>query len=221
MADVAVLIARLTLGGIWMIAGLAKLASRESRGQMVEAFGMLRGRPAQAVGLALPYMELSLGLLLLSGEWVATASISSAVLLTVFSVAIAINLIQGRRVQCNCFGQLGHAYISKGLLARNAALLGLAAVPLLVESDYLALHRLFAGGAVHPDEPALTELAPLLLIWMAAVLGWALVASVWSAAVAVASAVDGPAEHLPETRWIRRIIRAHSVQTTPAPADGE
>jgi len=46
MVHVAVLIARLTLGGMWLIAAVAKLASPASTSRAVEEFGFLQGRPA-------------------------------------------------------------------------------------------------------------------------------------------------------------------------------
>lgn len=111
MMHVVVLLARFTLGGMWITAALAKLASPVPRSQAVEEFGFVHGRPAQILGLALPYMELTLGLLLVTGEGIRVAAVASAFLLVAFSVAMLAILLQGRRVRCNCFGQLGDAYV--------------------------------------------------------------------------------------------------------------
>ncbi len=67
MLHVAVLIARLTLGAMWILAACAKLGNPEARGPAIEVFGFARGRAAHMLGLVLPYIELTLGILLVAG----------------------------------------------------------------------------------------------------------------------------------------------------------
>src|SRR5438105_4554525 len=102
-----VLLARLALGSMWIMAGAAKLAQKQPHGEAVDKFGLLPRPLAGAVGTALPYLELALGLFLLIGQWTAPAAAVSAALLLLFSLAIGINLIHGRKVECHCFGQAG------------------------------------------------------------------------------------------------------------------
>ncbi len=128
---------------------------------------------------------------------------------------MATALLQGRQIRCNCFGQLGDAYVSWGSVARNVALVGLAIVPLVVSSDYVALHRLLGPGLVRGDEPPLSELPPVLLAWVAAVLGAALVAALWRSGVGMARSEGGPADDLPETQWIRRLLRMERARASP------
>src|SRR5438445_228092 len=96
-----ILLARLALGSTWVVAGIAKLAQRGSRGDSVAEFGLLPRRLADAVGRALPWAELALGLLLLAGLWTSAAAAASAALLVAFTLAISINLARGRRVECH------------------------------------------------------------------------------------------------------------------------
>src|SRR5438552_1077664 len=99
MHPYAVLLARLGLGSMWMVAGAAKLGQREPPGKSVARFGLLPRWAADAVGRALPVAELTLGLLLLLGQWTAGAAAASAALLLLFSGAITLNLLRGRKVE--------------------------------------------------------------------------------------------------------------------------
>ena len=71
------------------------------------------------VGLALAAAEVALALLWLAPTWRPLASLSSVALLTVYALAMAVNLIRNRRhISCGCGGS-GQA-LSWALVARNA-----------------------------------------------------------------------------------------------------
>jgi uncharacterized membrane protein YphA (DoxX/SURF4 family) len=62
----------------------------------------------------------------------APAAVASGILLCVYSVAIATNLARGRRhIDCGCLGPRARQPLSGWLLARNAALIGAAALAAL------------------------------------------------------------------------------------------
>jgi len=157
VAHLVVLAARLTLGAIWIFAALAKLTNRHANGEAVDEVGLIRGRAARAIGVVLPYLELALGLLLVTGEELLAASLTSGVLPSAFSLAISVNLIKGRQVKCNCFGQYGGEYITWRTLVRNICLILLAGIPVLLHSDYVAVHRLLALRPVAIGEPSIAE----------------------------------------------------------------
>jgi hypothetical protein len=57
------------------------------------------------------------------------AALGAVALLVLYSVAIAINLVRGRReIDCGCFGPAARVPLSGGLVARNALLIGAAAL---------------------------------------------------------------------------------------------
>ncbi len=101
----AVLIARLLLVGVFGVAGAAKLRDRPGSLQALLGFG-LPELLAGPVAVLLPLTELTVAALLVvpaSARWSAGAA---AVLATVFALAIAHALRNGRRPDCHCFGRL-------------------------------------------------------------------------------------------------------------------
>lgn len=157
---------RLALAAVFGVAGVAKLVDRAGSRTTLLAFGV----PARMVGpatLALPLAELITALALLpaaSAWWAAWAALG---LLTLFSAAIGVNLAQGRRPACHCFGQIASGPVGGTTLARNAGLALLAA---------LLVWR--GPGQLGPDAWSgwRAEVALLLVaLGTLALLGWGLV----------------------------------------------
>ncbi len=77
-----------------------------------------------------PALEISVGLLLLTGAFVRAAAIAAAVLLTVFIAAVASAWARGLSIDCGCFGGGGAVAPERTAygreLVRDAALLALA-----------------------------------------------------------------------------------------------
>ena len=125
------LIARLLLAVVFVVAGWAKLTDRAGTREAVVAFGA----PAPLAGplaLLIPPAELAAAVLLLPAATALAGAIVALGLLTVFSIAIALNLAHGRAPECHCFGQLHSAPAGPKTLARNG---GLAAAAVLVLVD--------------------------------------------------------------------------------------
>lgn len=174
MHPFVVLLARLAIGTVWLIAGSAKLVDREPRGRLVTDFGLLPDRTAAAVGRALPYIELTLGALLIAGLGTVPAAAVSAVILGVFSLAIAVNLARGHRIECRCFGRMGHGPISWLTVVRNLALISAALVVAVGPSEYLTLDGWRKGTAARLIEPRAADLMPVLLLAIAVAAVWLL-----------------------------------------------
>jgi len=88
------------------------------------------GAPAP-VATVLPGVELVIGALLIAGIGGMLPAIAAAVMLVLFSVAIARQLVDGRHPPCACFGTWSSKPIGEGHLVRNAALFGVALLALL------------------------------------------------------------------------------------------
>jgi peroxiredoxin len=121
-----VLLARLVLAGVFVVSGMAKLADRQGVRRAVVEFGVPAGIAAPLGGL-LVVSEFAAALLLV-GPWPWVGGLAAAALLLGFSGAIALNLARGRKPDCHCFGRLSAGPVGWSTLARNGALLALAAL---------------------------------------------------------------------------------------------
>ena len=146
------MVAPITLGhwllaAVFAVAGYAKLADRARTSQSFEEFGV----PAvlvRAAAILLPVAELAVAILLLVPPLAPAATLAAAVLLGLFTTAIAANILSGRRPTCQCFGQIASAPVGWRTLLRNLALLALAI-------------SLAIPGIAAPLEPAIAALATL------------------------------------------------------------
>jgi len=113
-------IASVVLGLAMLAAGAAKLASRT---WPADARGI--GAPAWTVPLV-PWVELSLGALLVVDVLRPLVAIATAVLLAAFTALLSVRLTRGERPPCACFGRLSTRPISWWSVARNLVLIALA-----------------------------------------------------------------------------------------------
>ena len=122
--------ARLLLGAVLVVAGMAKVADPSAAVAAVRAYELLPAGLVTPVGWGLPFLELVLGVLLLAGIAVRPVALATAVLLAVFVVAVASAAARGLSIDCGCFGGGGPvapgqtAYAAE--IARNLALLAAA-----------------------------------------------------------------------------------------------
>src|SRR5215217_7631396 len=123
--DAALLIARLVLGAVFTLAGVAKLSDlKGSRGAIIE-FGV-PSAIAAPLGLVLPLAELAVAASLLPVSTAWWGALGALALLSVFVAGISINLARGRTPECHCFGQLHSAPAGWKTLARNGVLAAVA-----------------------------------------------------------------------------------------------
>lgn len=122
----ALLIARCALALIFVVAALGKLADRPGLRATLREFGLSQ-RLVGLAAVALPMVELAIGVLLIPSSTARPAALAALALLLLFCFAIARALARGERPGCNCFGQLHSAPVGRGTLVRNAALVAVAA----------------------------------------------------------------------------------------------
>lgn len=120
--------ARLTLGAAFLLAGLTKWLDPSG---LITALSGLRLFPAPALpalagGLALT--ESLLGAALLLNVLPRSAAAGGFVLLLAFTAFLILQYRRGERQGCGCFGSAHRDRIGPASFARNAGLLGLAAV---------------------------------------------------------------------------------------------
>jgi Methylamine utilisation protein MauE len=123
-ADLAavVLAARFAVGSLFALAGLAKLRDRAGFRQAVDGYQLLPDSLVGPFAAVLPVIELVIGAAIIAGVAMPQAASAVTVLLVGFAVAVTVNLLRGRDIDCGCSGAAGGVRISWRLVARNAAL---------------------------------------------------------------------------------------------------
>jgi len=171
--DIVLLMARLVLAGIFLVAGIGKLADLPGSRKAVTGFGV-PDRFAPAVGILLPLTELVIGAALVptgSARWGALAALT---LLTAFIVAIGLNLAKGRTPDCHCFGQLHSAPAGWPTIARNGGLAAVAAFILVAGwRDPGASSVAWLGGL--SGIGVLLLMGVIIMLGLLTLLGWAVV----------------------------------------------
>jgi peroxiredoxin len=124
--DLTYLGAQFVLAGVFLLAGLSKLFDRAGSRQALMGFGVPETL-ARSLAVLLPMVECVVAVSLLNQKTVWLASLGALSLLTLFVVAIALNLAQGRRPSCHCFGQIHSTPVSWSTLSRNVILAAMAA----------------------------------------------------------------------------------------------
>ncbi|HEX6501048.1 MAG TPA: MauE/DoxX family redox-associated membrane protein [Micromonosporaceae bacterium] len=101
------LVARLVLAGVFLAAGATKVGDLAGSGRAVNAYRILPFDVAMAVGAALPFIEIALGVLLLLGVATRVAAAVTGALLVVYIAGIASVWARGLSIDCGCFGTGG------------------------------------------------------------------------------------------------------------------
>ncbi|GIW07108.1 MAG: hypothetical protein KatS3mg060_1913 [Dehalococcoidia bacterium] len=110
LLDWLLVVCRLVVGAIFLLAGLAKLAEPGSFSAAIVAYGVLPVGLVYWVSLLFPWLELFLGLMLITGMFTRAAAWAAIGLLLLFCVLIAQALIRGLSLEdCGCFGGITEA----------------------------------------------------------------------------------------------------------------
>jgi len=125
------LIARLTLGGVLLAAGWLKVFTPAKSQMAVRAYEVLPISVANFFGIALPWFEVGLGVLLILGIAVRLSAALGGALMALFIAAISQAWARGLSIDCGCFGGGGTVapgqtkYLSEILRDTGLALLAL------------------------------------------------------------------------------------------------
>lgn len=123
-------LARLVVGGVWIVAGAIKLPDPDSSVTAVRAYQLLPLSATSLVGHVLPILEVVVGACLILGVVTRLAGGVSALLQVAFIIGIASVWVRGISINCGCFGDGGASAdaISKYPyeIARDVGLLALS-----------------------------------------------------------------------------------------------
>lgn len=118
-------LARLLVGGVFLVAGVLKLPDPAAAVRAVRAYRLLPESLVAPVAFGLPVIEIAVGLALILGVFVRTAAVVSAVLLVVYMAGIGSAWARGLQIDCGCFGSGGPVQQANYLpeMLRDAGLL--------------------------------------------------------------------------------------------------
>jgi putative oxidoreductase len=129
---------RLIVGGVFVWSGLLKAVHPLDFAQNVENYQLLPRLLSLVVGLALPWVEMAAGLLLVLGLFRRGAALAAAGLLGAFIILISVTIVRGLDLSCGCFGSLS-GKVGWTLLAQDVVLLAMAVNILLSPPAHFSL----------------------------------------------------------------------------------
>jgi uncharacterized membrane protein YphA (DoxX/SURF4 family) len=137
---------RLVLGGVFIFAAWTKLREPYLLFAMsIDAYKVLPEWAVLVVARTLPWFELALGVVLVTGRFSKTSSVAASALLTLFFGLMVQAYAKGQTIACGCFST--NEAISPLTLARDGSLL-LGALFLLVMSFRRKSARLVSSADV-------------------------------------------------------------------------
>jgi thiol-disulfide isomerase/thioredoxin len=171
--EVALLVARLLLAGVFLVAGVAKLADRAGSRQAIVDSG-LPAWLATPLGIVLPLAELAVAVALIPVSTAWWGALGALALLLLFTAGIGINLARGRQQECHYCGQLHSAPAGWSTLFRNGALAGVSGFVLWEGREGAGPSAICWLGALSTAQLLLFIGGLLVLVLLAAV-AWFLV----------------------------------------------
>lgn len=94
---------RLLLGALFIAASLDKIVHPEPFARLIVNYQILPHALVNVAALTLPWLELTVGLFLVTGLWLPGAVLISNLLLITFYAALLYNTARGLNVHCGCF----------------------------------------------------------------------------------------------------------------------
>jgi putative oxidoreductase len=140
------LAARIVVGLVFLLYGLDKITHPDNFARAIANYRLLPEALVNLVAVTLPWVECVCGLLLLAGQWVRSAALVSAFLLSVFVVAVSITLARGLDIACGCLDADAGRKVGMKLLVEDLLLLGAAAVLVLKAGDRIGWRSLVGVG---------------------------------------------------------------------------
>jgi uncharacterized membrane protein YphA (DoxX/SURF4 family) len=144
--------ARLVLAGVLAYAGALKIANPDQAAAAVQAYRIFPAAVGEAIGYAVPVVELALAALLLLGLFARLAALATAVLMVTFIVAVASGWARGLSIDCGCFGGGGEVepgqtqYLQE--ILRDLLFLGLACWLVVFPRSRYAVDAYLSEGEV-------------------------------------------------------------------------
>jgi uncharacterized membrane protein YphA (DoxX/SURF4 family) len=140
------LLLRLLISILFILSGLSKALDPQSFSSMIIRYGIIDQELAPYIAIILPHLEMLVGLCLLLGFRIRPASLIGIGMMTVFIIAVGVNLYKGENFECGCFdtGRFGLSFddrIGPLTIIRNLFLLGIFCVQFVAKKHLLSLEH--------------------------------------------------------------------------------
>ena len=126
---------RILLGLVFLVYSLDKIPHPDSFARAIANYRLLPETTVNLLAVVLPWIECVCALLLLSGQWVRSASFVVACLLIVFMIAVTISLFRGLDIDCGCFSAQSGRKIGLKLLGEDLLMLAMSVFLILRARD--------------------------------------------------------------------------------------
>jgi putative oxidoreductase len=119
---------RIALAGLFILAGVLKLLDPAEFAVEISRYQLIPWWCCALLALLLPWLEICMGIALLTRWFLRGALVWVTVLLIVFSLALLSAMLRGLSIDCGCFGRVWHSTGTFWPLVRNLVLLGMTVV---------------------------------------------------------------------------------------------
>ena len=119
---------RIGIALVFGLAGLAKIGDPAAFAADIHNFRLVPVPLENLVAITLPWIELLAALALVAGVRSRSAAILTAILMGVFTVAVALAAIRGLDIECGCFGTADATRVGARKLIENTLLTGVALI---------------------------------------------------------------------------------------------
>jgi len=120
-------ILRLIVGGVFVIAGVLKIAHPTSFANDIANYRLLPHNAVNLLAITLPWIEVVAGALLVAGTWKRASAVLITLLMIVFLIAIGQALARGLDIRCGCFGTIEARKVGVRAVEEDVALFLMAA----------------------------------------------------------------------------------------------
>lgn len=118
---------RILLGGLFVYAGILKLVNTDDFEKAVAGFRLIPDAVRTITTTVLPWLEVIVGAMLVSGLMIRTSTSTLSLLLVLFIIVITVTLIQGDYNGCGCFSSIsGNESLFDGIIVVGRDLVFLA-----------------------------------------------------------------------------------------------
>jgi uncharacterized membrane protein YphA (DoxX/SURF4 family) len=120
--DRVVLVLRVALGLVFLVAGALKIGHADVFASEIAGFELLPQLAIAPLALLLPFLEVLLGGYLIVGLFTRASASAAALVLAVFTAAVASAVVRGLHANCGCFGPADQTTTSWPEVARDLSL---------------------------------------------------------------------------------------------------